>query len=129
MTPLNRFVLENLTVNSFLNEALAESGLDVDALTCLFFKKAGKVKGQTRYFSDALPESAIGFLSNRVNDSVIAKLELVMATGRNIRANPDDIFRLAIAQVQANPDGDDAPAWLALAAESARQIENDAIPY
>ena len=128
MTPLNRFILENLTCNSFVNEAIAESGLDVDAMTCRFFKNAGKIKGETRYFSE-LPASVIDFIKCNVSNAILAKLELLLATGRNIRANPDDVFRLAIAQVHANPDSDDAPIWLALAAESARQVRANECPF
>lgn len=129
MTPLNRFILQNLTSDNCVNEAIAESGIDVDAMTFRFFKKAEKVRGNTRYFSGCLPESAIGFLSNNINDAVVAKLELLLATSRNITFNSDDVFRLAISQVQANPDSDDAPTWLALAAVSAKQVVSNDIPF
>lgn len=127
MTPLNRFILENLTCNSFVNEAIAESGLDVDAMTCRFFKRAEDAVKKNH--AHLLPASVVEFVENKVSNAILGKLEMILATGRNIRANPCDIFRLAIAQVQANPDSDDAPVWLALAAESARQVGSNECPF
>ena len=141
---INDVILNCMTENNMVNNALLHSGIDVDALACRFFKQvqdaiSGLISGgateddinrQAEHIT-GLPTLSIECIRRNVTNATFVKLALLLATGtgERISINPREIFNASIQQSQNDPDGEHAAFWLALAAESAMQVGNNECPF
>ena len=137
MTTINDVVIAHLTHNDLLNAAIAEMGIDVDALACKFFKLVQDEIGglsddddlRKAEFITGLPVLMLEYIDQGINNQTFGKLALLLAAGGRITTKPVEVFRAAIRQANDNPDSENAALWFTLAAESARQSYSNECPF
>ena len=128
---INDVILNCMTENNMVNNALLHSGIDVDALACRFFKKVqdeiGKSDMRQSKRITGLPAMIIEKINSGCNSAALAKLALLLATGASdrISVSPSEVFKAAMNRVEANPDAENSGFWLGLAVESLGKIEEE----